>query len=178
MICAQTLEWPSEVPVCLQNRHLDGSHGIVWHNLEYCYTHPPYVSKGPLHDVNRPYAWRIYALWNITMRIQTERRHYIMACYHNHVSKASPQPSQTTPSITLSHPFELHISLDSRTKWHKLSCWRHQVEIFSALLAFCAGNSLATGEFPTQRPVMRSFDVFFDLHLNEQLSKQSRRRWF
>ena len=35
----------------------------------------------------------------------------------------------------------------------------------SALLAICAGNSAMTGEFPTQRPVTRSFDVFFDLHL-------------
>ena len=26
--------------------------------------------------------------------------------------------------------------------------WRHQMEIFSALLAFCAGNSPVTGEFP------------------------------
>ena len=37
------------------------------------------------------------------------------------------------------------------------------METFSALLAICAGNSPVTGEFPTQRPVMRSFDVFFDL---------------
>ena len=35
-----------------------------------------------------------------------------------------------------------------------------------------------TGEFPSQRPVTRSFDVFFDLRLNKRLSKQSRRRWF
>ena len=39
--------------------------------------------------------------------------------------------------------------------------WRHQMEIFSALLAFCVGNSSVTGEFPSQRPVTRSFDVFF-----------------
>ena len=32
----------------------------------------------------------------------------------------------------------------------------------SALLAFCAGNSPVTGEFPAQRQMMRSFDVFFD----------------
>ena len=56
--------------------------------------------------------------------------------------------------------------------------WRHQLETFSALLALCAGNSPVTGEFPTQRPVARSFDVFFDLHMNERLSKQSIRRWF
>ena len=38
------------------------------------------------------------------------------------------------------------------------------METFSALLAICAGNSLASGEFLAQRPVVRSFDVFFDLH--------------
>ena len=49
--------------------------------------------------------------------------------------------------------------------------WRHQMEAFSALLAICAGNSPVTGEFPAQRPVTRSFHVFFDLHLNKQFSK-------
>ena len=44
------------------------------------------------------------------------------------------------------------------------------MDIFSALLAICAGNSPVTGEFPAQRPVTRSFDVFFDLCLNKRLS--------
>ena len=39
------------------------------------------------------------------------------------------------------------------------SWWRHQMETFSALVAFCAGNSPFTGEFPTQRPLTQSFDV-------------------
>ena len=56
--------------------------------------------------------------------------------------------------------------------------WRHQMEKFSALLALCAGNSPVTGEFPSQRPVTRSFDVFFDLGLNKRLSKQSWGWWF
>ena len=56
--------------------------------------------------------------------------------------------------------------------------WRHQMEKFSALLAICAGNSPVTGEFPTQRPVTRSFDVYFDLRPNERLSKQSWGWWF
>ena len=43
---------------------------------------------------------------------------------------------------------------------------------------FCAGNSPATGEFPSERPVTRSFDVCFDLRLNKRLITQSRRRWF
>ena len=52
------------------------------------------------------------------------------------------------------------------------------MKIFSALLALCAGNSPAPGEFPTQRPVTRSFDVFFDLRLDKRLSKQSWGWWF
>ena len=58
------------------------------------------------------------------------------------------------------------------------SRWRHQIETFSALLALCVGNSPVTGEFPTQMPVTRSFDVFFHLCLNKRLSKQSWGWWF
>ena len=59
-----------------------------------------------------------------------------------------------------------------------LTWWRHQMETFSALLAICAGNSPVTGEFPTQRPVTRFFDVYFDLRPKERLSKQSWGWWF
>ena len=50
--------------------------------------------------------------------------------------------------------------------WVKHCCplnpwWRHPMKTFSALLALCAGNSPVPGEFPAQRPVTRSFDVFF-----------------
>ena len=66
---------------------------------------------------------------------------------------------------------------------HRLSVlsptwWRHQMGPFYALLAICAGNSPVTGEFPAQRPVTRSFDVFFDLLLNKRLSKQWWDWWF
>ena len=53
------------------------------------------------------------------------------------------------------------------------SWWRHQMEIFSASLAICAGNLPVPDDFPAQRSVTRSFDVFFDLRLNKWLSKQS-----
>ena len=68
------------------------------------------------------------------------------------------------------------------TKWRANNgsgpWWRHQMETFSPLLAICAGNSPVTGEFLAQRPVTRSFDVFFDLRLNKRLSKQSWGWWF
>ena len=52
------------------------------------------------------------------------------------------------------------------------------MEALSVLLALCAGNSPVTGEAPAQRPVTRSFGVYFDLRLNKWLSKQSLGWWF
>ena len=51
--------------------------------------------------------------------------------------------------------------------------WSHQMDTFSAVLGLCAENSPMTCEFSEQRPVTWGFDVFFDLHLNKWLSKQS-----
>ena len=68
--------------------------------------------------------------------------------------------------------------------------WHHQMETFSALLAFMKGIHRSpvdsphrwippvTGGFPSQRPVTRTFDVFFDMRLNKRLNKESRRHWF
>ena len=61
---------------------------------------------------------------------------------------------------------------------HHSAWWRHQMEIFSTLLAICAGNSPFPGEFPAQRPVTRSFDVFFYLRPNKRLSTQWWGWWF
>ena len=65
--------------------------------------------------------------------------------------------------------------------WHVISSnpwWRLQMESFSALPPFCVGNLPVTGEIPTQRPVTRSFDVFFDLRLNKRWSTQWCGWWF
>ena len=50
--------------------------------------------------------------------------------------------------------------------------WKH-----FRVTGLCEGNPPLTGGFPSQRPVTRSFAVFFDLRLNKRLSK-SRHRWF
>ena len=70
----------------------------------------------------------------------------------------------------LSIPFELFWA---HIVW---SWWCHQMEIFSALLALCDGNSTGISRLPPQRPV--GFAVFFDLRMETLLSKQSRRWWF
>ena len=53
----------------------------------------------------------------------------------------------------------------SRVKFIKrdVSRWCHKLEMFSASLALCAGKSPVNGEFPSERPVMRSFDVFLSV---------------
>ena len=53
--------------------------------------------------------------------------------------------------------------------------WRHQMETFSALLSLCEGNSPVAGEFPSQRQVRRSFDVFFDGWVNNRYAGDLRR---
>ena len=58
------------------------------------------------------------------------------------------------------------------------SWWRHQMEKKFHVTGTLCREFTSHGEFPSQRPVTWSFDVFFDLHLNKQLSKQSRHQWF
>ena len=48
------------------------------------------------------------------------------------------------------------------------------METFSVLLAL----RVVTGEFPSQRPVTHSMDVFFDLCPKKWSSQQWRPRWF
>ena len=74
------------------------------------------------------------------------------------------------PFKTYSYPcISLKIQTNEPTiySWYQMqhvipvSWLRHPMETFSPLLALCAGNSPITSEFPTQRPVTRSFDGFF-----------------
>ena len=75
---------------------------------------------------------------------------------------------------TITNSFTLYsLVLFSTNSW-----WSLLIETVSALLGICVGNSPVTGEFPAQRPVARSFDVFFDLCLNQRLNNQTRGWWF
>ena len=49
---------------------------------------------------------------------------------------------------------------------------------FIRVTGHLCGEFTGPGEFPSQRPVTRSFDVFFDLCLNKQLSKHTWGGWF
>ena len=71
----------------------------------------------------------------------------------------------------------LQTTLDNATSWmKKIEIWLNMMtssngNIFRVTGPLC-GEFTGSGELPTQRPVTRSFDVFFDLRLNKRLSKQ------
>ena len=88
--------------------------------------------------------------------------------------------SRHVPFQMIKRPFEFYIiiviKLDVCTFLHCMVTSSNG-NIFRVTGHF-AGNSPVTCEFPAQRPVTRSFDVFFDLRLNKRLSKQSWGWWF
>ena len=63
---------------------------------------------------------------------------------------------------------------DARSRWPPIFVYimTSSNGNISRVTDFCAGNS------PVKNPVTWSFDVFFDLRLNQQLSKQCKCRWF
>ena len=116
---------------------------------------------------------RVHIIWNAVRHTNIPYRVFVFLKWCRQVMQICPQ---TVAAATLLNRWDNTYhglwASDSMT-W-----WRHQVETFSALLALCAGNSTVTGEFPSQRSVTRSFDVFFDLRLDKRLSKQSWGWWF
>ena len=117
--------------------------------------------------------------------------HRRLNCLYNHLFRRRTY-IETTSSAIISYNFQFHLkthqnnrmpiqsppiyrekSVLSHKKHATSGSWRrHQMETFSTSLAICVGNSPVTDEFPSQRPVTRSFYVFFDLRLNKRSSKQ------
>ena len=96
-----------------------------------------------------------------------------------HLHSKRPETTQHALWMWWCHPGLCKAASGARPPAVIFISWgRHQMETFSALLAICAGKSPVAGEFPAQRPVTRSFDIFFDRSLNKRLSKQSWGWWF
>ena len=68
------------------------------------------------------------------------------------------------------HQASVYLIYENTSMITQQTCWSNQMETFSALLPIW--NSPVTGEFPAQRPMAQSSDVFFDLHVDKRLSKQ------
>ena len=123
--------------------------------------------------------YRIYSTFQRWIRFyyMPQQRHSLVCCLHillTHIESLIWQGVTLETTERCSGDFH-------SVSWfwlYSTSWWHHQTETFFVLLALCAGNSPVNGEFPTQRPVTRSFDIFFDLSLNKQFSKQPWGWWF
>ena len=82
-------------------------------------------------------------------------------------------PCRAVSFRAMHHITSAHIQTNHRNDMMTLS----NGNIFHVTGPLC-GEFTDPGEFPTQRPVTRSFDVFFVLRLNKRLSKQPWGWWF
>ena len=110
---------------------------------------------------------------NAVLNVNFKIWRHLQYARHIHEHSVKTWEKKTNVTIFYSSVAVLRLCFRNNISWR-----RHQMETFSALLAICAGNSPVSGEFPAQRPVTRSFYVFFDLRPNKRLSKQLCGWWF
>ena len=115
-------------------------------------------------------SWSLWRHGNVQRYNHITRRRNYQVKFGIRVVTDTSKIKNDTGYVTVQWNKNVSLTLSEILRY---SWWRHQMETFSALLAFRAGNSPVTGEFPAQRPVTRSFYGFFHLHLNRRLSKQS-----
>ena len=97
---------------------------------------------------------------------------YAAAAFHTQIAKfMGPTWVLSAPNGPHVGPTDLALMASSVSTRHahitdlaNCTWWRHQMEIFSALVAVCSGYSPVAGAFPAHKSVTRSFDVSFDLH--------------
>ena len=122
--------------------------------------------------------------WALSRHKSTATLLFVQLCFYSLTAKKTPKLRATDLLYGYS-PVTSWLSKQRISDVYNVTTsWRPHVmmtslnwNMFRVTGSFC-GNSLVTGEFPSQRPVTRSFDVFFDLRLNKRLGKQSRRWWF
>ena len=106
--------------------------------------------------------------------------HYLSQCCHQTLSLQSatrPRGVNIRRVFLWSHLKSMISVSCSPVCSHKLMMTSSNGNIFRVTGHLC-GEFTDPGEFPTQRPVTQSFDVFFDLRLNKRLSKQPWGWWF
>ena len=132
----------------------------LWHNLL------------PAKSIKSPYVGiRLPCIWLKSMSISIESRWHYTKDFSWQSETVFGRilclscPSQPFYSRWLISPFAPNMMTSSNGN------------IFRVTGPLC-GEFIVPGEFPALKPVTRSFDAFFDLCLNKQLSEQSWGWWF
>ena len=157
--------------------HLNPSNFIAWNqrwfklDLKKSYTH----RKGLIQSVNI-----LYGKWkNVMHSIHSSK--IVQIGWGHHVDFRVWKKSAITFVKGCTSWGKYHKSLKNSASVREI--------IISTMMASSNGNIFRVtgplyeeftghGEFPSQRPVTRTFCVFFDLRLNKRLSKQSWGWWF
>ena len=127
-----------------------------------------YVHVSPcVHACACACVWSKTSMWLWIMKIVPEVFE-IRSCKVSCFCLRVPRPSQCT---SMAKGFRV-----AYESW-KFMMTSSNGHIFRVTGPLC-GEFTGPGEFPTQRPVTRSFGVFFDLRLNKRLSKQPWGWWF
>ena len=143
---------------------------LCWHKRRHLFVYMKLITFHMIMQDVINYAWHFLAsiVYNIVSSmdhflslVQTYTIWHWLRCsilYYNGAGIADKLNCQHSDKDFLDTMLNCRIhNINHKNSWQP--CWRHEMEIFTALLALCVGNSLVTGEFPAQRPVMRSFDV-------------------
>ena len=147
-----------------------------------CYVQP--LNKECSRDVST--STTRWFLWYQRVRFLTTIKRYVilMIC---HWKLAKIQDWKLYENLFRVSQTFMEITILFVGKWNDTACLQDKKAIFMMtssngnifrVTGPLCGEFTGPGEFPTQRPVTRSFDVFFDLRLNKRLSKQPWGWWF
>ena len=121
---------------------------IMRRTIEYqysCQYSYEYLSTCPWVRVQ---VW-VLLVWNLRVRVQYEYQKFSTRVLRVRV------PSTSTPALFKRGFINLEFEKGRLYTWR-----RHQMKTFSALLAFCAGNSPVTGGFPLHKGQWRRALMF------------------
>ena len=124
------------------------------------------ITTEMISAIPREFLWRVSSIFRVTLI----RRHVTPAW--KLVIRTLNKPFGQQRNIILANSRCTCMPLKS---WDTLMMTSSNGNIFRVTGPLC-GEFTGPGEFPTQRPVTRSFDVCFDL--NKRLSKQPWGWWF
>ena len=129
---------------------------IYWWNTDY-------IFRGSTESAGIDNVFRLmYVLW---VGVWHRRRQYTSNIFMDHSYKPIGYMlfRHKSSSVTCIYGVKPYHSIHLTKSFTVFKMTSSNGNI-SALLALSAGNSPVPGEFPAQRPVTPSFDVFFDLH--------------
>ena len=143
---------------------------VVIYSGYFCLDHGYGITQIPYHHHLKPGVFQLIPSIITTLLVQCVQHVHgnknVCSCIFDSIGKY------------LSSCIQSYISVMGQRRYYRVFDddvikWKH----FPRNWPLC-GVFTGPGEFPTQRPVTRSFDVFFDLCLNKRLSKQPWGWWF